>query len=253
MRGPGLQFDDTIQEWNTCANDEPINATNPCVTADTLVATADGLHRIGDLVGKAAFVIGSDAQPHFVTNIFPTGTKEVFELKTASGYRLELTADHRVLTANRGDVAASELRPDDEVTLAPSRFGTHAIGEDIAFAIGLAVGDGCIADAPNGARYLTFAMSADEDVVLEDVAETLDVLKHELYTGDRRAIRVSAVHRRATGARLVTEQQLFSRLSKRTPCSIAAASTSCLVTRSSNSTERAWQQCCAGCLRPTER
>jgi len=27
---PGLQFDDTIQEWNTCSNDEPINATNPC-------------------------------------------------------------------------------------------------------------------------------------------------------------------------------------------------------------------------------
>jgi ribonucleoside-diphosphate reductase alpha chain len=27
---PGLQFDDTIQEWHTCANDERINATNPC-------------------------------------------------------------------------------------------------------------------------------------------------------------------------------------------------------------------------------
>ncbi|MEO6991535.1 MAG: vitamin B12-dependent ribonucleotide reductase, partial [Candidatus Baltobacteraceae bacterium] len=27
---PGLQFDDTIQEWNTCSNDERINATNPC-------------------------------------------------------------------------------------------------------------------------------------------------------------------------------------------------------------------------------
>jgi ribonucleoside-diphosphate reductase alpha chain len=27
---PGLQFDDTIQEWHTCANDDRINATNPC-------------------------------------------------------------------------------------------------------------------------------------------------------------------------------------------------------------------------------
>ncbi len=27
---PGLQFDDTIQEWHTCSNDERINATNPC-------------------------------------------------------------------------------------------------------------------------------------------------------------------------------------------------------------------------------
>jgi ribonucleoside-diphosphate reductase alpha chain len=27
---PGLQFDDTIQEWHTCASDDRINATNPC-------------------------------------------------------------------------------------------------------------------------------------------------------------------------------------------------------------------------------
>jgi adenosylcobalamin-dependent ribonucleoside-diphosphate reductase len=27
---PGLQFDDTIQEWHTCSSDERINATNPC-------------------------------------------------------------------------------------------------------------------------------------------------------------------------------------------------------------------------------
>ena len=27
---PGLQFDDTIQEWHTCASDGKINATNPC-------------------------------------------------------------------------------------------------------------------------------------------------------------------------------------------------------------------------------
>ncbi|VVC00536.1 Vitamin B12-dependent ribonucleoside-diphosphate reductase [uncultured archaeon] len=27
---PGLQFDDTINEWNTCPNDGRINATNPC-------------------------------------------------------------------------------------------------------------------------------------------------------------------------------------------------------------------------------
>ena len=28
---PGLQYDDTIQEWHTCAADDRINATNPCV------------------------------------------------------------------------------------------------------------------------------------------------------------------------------------------------------------------------------
>jgi ribonucleoside-diphosphate reductase alpha chain len=95
---PGLQYDDTIQEWHTCSNDDRINATNPCVTADTLVATADGLQRIGDLVGKSAFIIGSDGKPHFVNKIFPTGNKPVYRLETRSGYSLKLTADHRVLT-----------------------------------------------------------------------------------------------------------------------------------------------------------
>ncbi len=114
---PGLQFDDTIQEWHTCAADDRINATNPCVTGDTLVATADGPKRIADLVGKAAFVIGGDGKPHFVNKIFPTGTKPVFRLTLSDGYSVDLTADHRVLTVGRGDVPACELTPDDEVVV----------------------------------------------------------------------------------------------------------------------------------------
>ena len=37
---PGVQFDTTINEWHTCPADGRINASNPCVTGDTLVATA---------------------------------------------------------------------------------------------------------------------------------------------------------------------------------------------------------------------
>jgi ribonucleoside-diphosphate reductase alpha chain len=139
---PGLQFDDTIQEWHTCANDDRINATNPCVTGDTLVATADGPARIAQLVGKAAFVIGGDGKPHFVNRIFPTGTKPAFRLTTAGGYELELTADHRVTTTSRGDVAASELRSGDSITMCGSGFGRVALEERMAFAVGTAVGEG---------------------------------------------------------------------------------------------------------------
>src|SRR5580698_3223271 len=120
---PGLQFDDTIQEWHTCANDERINATNPCLTGDALVATADGPARLANLVGKAAFVIGGDGKPHFVNRIFPTGTKPAFRLTTSAGYELELTADHRVMTTNRGDVAAKDLRFGDSIQLFGSGFG----------------------------------------------------------------------------------------------------------------------------------
>jgi ribonucleotide reductase alpha subunit len=114
---PGVQFDTTINEWHTCPVDGRINGSNPCVTGDTLVATADGLVRIDSLVGHGAFVIGLDAKPHYVSHIFPTGTKPVFRLKTEQGFQVTLTADHRVFTANRGDVPAADLTPNDEIVV----------------------------------------------------------------------------------------------------------------------------------------
>ena len=116
---PGVQFDTTINEWHTCPTDGRINASNPCVTGDTLVATADGLVRIDELAGKSAFVIGSDGAPHFVSSIFPTGTKPVYRLTTTGGRELRLTADHKVLTSNRGDVPACELTRDDAIVVIP--------------------------------------------------------------------------------------------------------------------------------------
>src|SRR5947208_7568379 len=83
---PGLQYDTTINEWHTCPEDGRINASNPCVTGDTLVATADGWQRIDRLVGKSARVIGADGQAHLVSQVFPTGRTPVFWLTTRSGY-----------------------------------------------------------------------------------------------------------------------------------------------------------------------
>src|SRR5579863_10233597 len=57
---PGLQYDDTIQEWHTCSNDDRINATNPCseyvfiddtacFAQDTRISTPDGLRTVLEL------------------------------------------------------------------------------------------------------------------------------------------------------------------------------------------------------------
>ena len=141
---PGIQYDDIINSWHTCPEGGRIRASNPCVTGDTLVATADGLQRIDHLVGKSAFVIGSDGKPHFVNRFFKTGFKPVYALRTKAGYELRLTADHRVLTQNRGDVPARELRPHDKLVLHGSGFGNKHLAEDLAISIGVAVGDGCL-------------------------------------------------------------------------------------------------------------
>ena len=203
---PGLQFDTTINEWHTCPSDGRINASNPCVTGETLVATADGLQRIDSLVGKSAFVIGSDGKPHFVTNIFPTGRKKTYELRTRSGYRVSVTADHKVLTANRGDVAARDLTSADEILLQGSRFGSKSLDSGVAFAVGIAVGDGCITNNVSGFgpdRGLILAMSEGESEVLDDVVRSLNAEKARTAV-DGRGARASTVTTPSKGGSRVT-------------------------------------------------
>ena len=119
---PGVQFDSTVNEWHTCPVDGRINASNPCVTGDTLVATSEGQVRIDQLLDRTSTVLGSDGRMHEIEAAFATGVKPVYRLRTTAGYELKLTADHRVLTANRGDVQASDLTKDDVVLLRSSAF-----------------------------------------------------------------------------------------------------------------------------------
>ena len=210
---PGLQYDDTIQEWHTCSNDEKINATNPCVTGDTLVSTADGPKRIADLVGKAAFVIGADGQPHFVSKIFPTGTKPVYRLQTKAGYEVTLTADHKVWTENRGDVAASELRMGDTLALGGSGFGPEDIERGIALGVGIAIGDGCVTNQYHSRPDPQ--MATEEAGVLEDVADSINLEKSVARDGRGRRASTVTMPAKASGSRVSVGNkavvELFSR------------------------------------------
>ncbi len=180
---PGLQYDTTINEWHTCPEDGRINASNPCVTGDTLVATAEGWHRIDALTGKAVRIIGADGQPHLVTRVFPTGRKPIFRLTTRSGYRVRITGDHRVLTVGRGDVAVKDLAAGDRLCLQGPGFGRRVLAEDLALGVGVAVGDGCLARSMIGKheqRTVILTMHAREAAVLSSIAEAVNASKAEL-------------------------------------------------------------------------
>ncbi len=202
---PGIQYHDNVNRWHTSANTSPINASNPCVTGDTLVATDEGWRRIDSLVGKSANIIGADGQPHPVDRIFPTGVKPVYELKTRAGYRVKITADHLVAT-QRGDVAVKDLRDDDRIFLNAPGFGREELSPQLAEAIGLAVGDGYVTrQTIDGREFrsVILTMHADEFGVLEMVAREVNEQK-----GALRAVgssgRPDAVHvtRSSTGSRL---------------------------------------------------
>ncbi|PZR63020.1 MAG: intein-containing adenosylcobalamin-dependent ribonucleoside-diphosphate reductase [Chloroflexi bacterium] len=179
---PGIQYHDNVNRWHTSANTAPINASNPCVTGDTLVATDQGWRRIDSLVGQDANIIGADGQPHPVDRIFPTGTKPVFELKTRAGYRVRITEDHLVAT-QRGGVAVKDLTPQDRIFLNAPGFGIDAISTEMAEAIGLAVGDGYLSHSRAGGRdqaTVILTMHRNEARVLQAVANEVNAQKRLL-------------------------------------------------------------------------
>ena len=147
---PGVQFDDTINEWHTCPVDGKINATNPCVTGDTLVLTSGGSwKRIDSLLGKEAELVTNlnSISVGATKGAFATGLKPVYKLETKSGYEVKLTADHAVYTVNRGFVKAAELSKDDLLCL-PGQQVAQVLPipqEKARFfqLIGLYLGDGC--------------------------------------------------------------------------------------------------------------
>src|SRR5687768_3283568 len=79
---PGVQYDTTINQWHTCPASGRINASNPCVTADTRVLTPGGIwRRIDQMIHLPARVVTNLAnqQIHTTDGAFPTGTQDVYE------------------------------------------------------------------------------------------------------------------------------------------------------------------------------
>ncbi len=204
---PGIQYDGTINDWHTCPETGRITASNPCFPADQRVVTDKGLVHIGDLVQRAAgeesFAVytndvtaqhdpGDRVVATSPTRYMVTGRNEIIELRFSDGSRLRCTPGHRVWTANRGWVHASELADEDRVVrsfqhcprpMADPYIPAEALlmaryepsrkqlvlptkwDEEFAHYVGWIVGDGCL-DARDTTAVTVYGSQEDKDVVL---------------------------------------------------------------------------------------
>ncbi len=148
---PGLQFDDTIQEWHTCANDERINATNPCseyvfiddtacFAPETRISTPEGLRAVEDLFaaqerGNEVYVttdLHSESDHRRVTAhrrayVTRVGERDVFKMTLADGRVIRTTGDHKFLTH---DGAWKRL---DQLVPAVDRVAIRQSGNSVAY------------------------------------------------------------------------------------------------------------------------
>ena len=125
---PGLQFDTTINDWNTCPNSGKINGSNPCcLVGDTLILTNKEAISIEQLYLK--FIDGESALPkvlsyneeklqfeyNFINKIWIAGITDTFvEIYTNKGTYLKCTPEHRIATLHNQEVIyieAFKLKP----------------------------------------------------------------------------------------------------------------------------------------------
>jgi len=146
---PGFVLIDSVNEMNNNWFDETIRATNPCVTADTWVHTAEGPRKVHELLGRPFdAMVDGEAWQTTEAGFFRTATKPVMRLETADGYSLRLTEDHRVRRVVRFDGHSTEtewceagnLQSGDHVVLHDHRAATRwggSFGNREGYLVGL--------------------------------------------------------------------------------------------------------------------
>ena len=147
---PGVLFLDAANRSNPVPHLYPLEATNPCVTGETLIYTEQGLLRADEL-STDGFEINVTTDARFGTNtflpathVFQTGVKPIYRLMTHDGYELRLTEDHKVMTS-RGWIEARNLQSGDRIHILNRKGGFGAEGTlEEGRVLGWLVGDGTV-------------------------------------------------------------------------------------------------------------
>ena len=201
---PGFILIDRVNEMNNNWWCENIRATNPCVTADTRLATRYGMVKIGDLydarvdlqvtVDRRALgepergVTVRPAVPVFRTS----ASADVYRVVTKDGYEIKATEWHDFYTA-RGKIKLKDLQLDDELLIQSGKGQFGGCGDaDLGQLLGLLTGDGHITNTDkNEQKAVVNLWGQDRDCAAAIVTYINTLIAG--YSHNRRTYRVSAV------------------------------------------------------------
>ena len=151
---PGFILIDRVNEMNNNWWAENIRATNPCVTADTRLATQFGMVRIGDLYDARVDIqatvdrraLGQSEQGVEVRSAIPafmtSPSADVYRVVTEDGYEIKATEWHDFYTA-RGKIKLKDLKPGDELLIQSGKGQFGGCGSvELGLLLGLLTGDG---------------------------------------------------------------------------------------------------------------
>ncbi len=128
---PGMIYWDAINRNNPLLDSVgPIYATNPCIVGTARISTDQGIIQFSELHRQFSFgnavskiVIDNRIKSNEIgvsigeiTTTFSRGKKDIVEITTRSGYQIQATPDHKIMTLN-GWVEASKLSSKDSILL----------------------------------------------------------------------------------------------------------------------------------------
>jgi len=191
---PGILFLDTANRQNPCPHLGEYEATNPCVTGDTLVATPDGWRRVDSIqVGDEICTVNGTGR---VATVEVNHSVPVYRVYLSDGGIVHATASHQFHTRNSHTKffeprRLDELEPGDWVrvyrTVLPNNplppTSANLTDREYGFLVGVLIGDGCYTPHALSKNVVRLSTHADDKEWNEVLCRAFaKVGAEELYT-----------------------------------------------------------------------